>query len=259
MVVIYDSGVGGLTSLVALRRLCPRLDIAYFGDTAHVPYGNHSEKTIRRYAEGMLNAAAPLCPEAVLIACGTVSSVCLPELRGRYPFPLYGILEAGAEAALNAAKNGRIAILGTEATIRKGTLARLLHGKRRGLSLKGLACPLFVPLAECGYTDPADPIPRMIAIRMLAPLAAFKPEAILLGCTHFPWLSRVIAPLYPEAALIDCGGAAAEALAPRLTSTREAGKTVFYLTEDAPGFQRTAEKMCGAIPHGEYRELSLNE
>ncbi len=259
MVVIYDSGVGGLTSLFALRRLCPHIDVAYFGDTAHVPYGTHSEETICRYAEAMLNAAAALSPEAVLVACGTVSSVCLPQLAEKYPFPIHGILEAGAEEALRAAPGGRIALLGTEATIRKGTLARLLHQRRRGLSLRGVACPLFVPLVECGYTDPFDPIPRMVAIRMLAPLGSFSPEAMLLGCTHFPWLSRVIGPLYPKAKLIDCGKAAARRLVPHLKNTEEEGRTVFYLTEEASTFRRTAERICGKIPEGEYRALPQNE
>ncbi len=235
------------------------MNIAYFGDTAHVPYGTHSEETIRRYAEAMLRAAATLSPEAVLVACGTVSSVCLPQLAEKYPFPIYGILEAGAEEALRAAPHGRIALLGTEATIRKGALASLLHKRRKGLRLRGIACPLFVPLVECGYTDPFDPIPRMVAIRMLAPLGGFSPEAILFGCTHFPWLSRVIGPLYPKAKLIDCGRAAARCLAPNLINTEEEGKTVFYLTEEPSSFCRTAERIMGKVPEGEYRALPYNE
>ena len=122
MVGVFDSGVGGLTALAALRRAAPLCDILYLGDTARVPYGGRDAATVCRYAAEALSYLSAFSPTAVLVACGTVSSVFLPEAPP-YPFPLVGIVEAGARAAVAAAPSGRVAVLGTEATVRSGRFA----------------------------------------------------------------------------------------------------------------------------------------
>ncbi len=256
MVGIFDSGIGGLTALNALRKDYPLCDIAYFGDTAHLPYGSRSEGTIARYAAAAISTLASLSPEAVLVACGTVSTVCLPELAAGYPFPVYGITEAGTAAALAAAPHGKIAVLGTEATIRAGGFSRRILARRPDAILTCLACPIFVFLAESGMNRPDDPVARLAVLRTLAPLLADPPEAILLGCTHFPWLSGLIAPLFPEATLIDCGAAAARALGRQLRVPAGQGRTRFYITDSAAAFQNAAYAVSGRRPDGEFFEVT---
>lgn len=259
MVGIFDSGVGGLTALRALRRFCPGCDISYFADTAHVPYGSRSERTICRYAAAGLSTLSSLSPEAVLVACGTVSTVFLPRNGNRYPFPVCGIVEAGTAAALAAAPHGKIAVLGTEATVLNGAFCRSLEEHRRDVSVVSLSCPLFVTLAECGMTDPDDPLPRLVAERTLSPLYDFDPEVILLGCTHFPWLLRVIAPLFPHAFVIDCGAEAAKNLSLRLSEPGGCGRTCFYVTDNAPSFRRRAENLLGPLSGAEFFEIPPND
>ena len=244
-----------MTALAALRRFCPLCDVAYFGDTAHLPYGSRSEGTIMHYATAAVSTLAALSPEAVLVACGTVSTVCLPKLAEGYRFPVFGIAEAGTAAALAAAPHGRIAVLGTEATIRTGVFSRMILARRPDAVLTCLACPMFVFLAESGMNRPDDPIARLAVARTLAPLLSNPPEAILLGCTHFPWLSSLISPLFPDAALIDCGAAAARALSLRLRFPAGQGKTCFYITDSAAAFQRAARAVSGRVPEGEFFEV----
>ena len=258
MVCLYDSGVGGLTALAALRRVAPLCNVLYLGDTARVPYGTHDAPTVRRYARAALSYLSALQPSAVLVACGTVSTVFLPSVSpGLYRFPLFGVAEAGVRAAVAAAPHGRVAVLGTEATVRCGYFEAGLRAAMPHAAVTSLACPLFVALAECGLTDPADPIPAMVAERLLAPLFPKRPEAILLGWTHFPWLAPHIARLFPDAILIDCGEAAVRELAPLLAGEGGEGRTEYLVTEGADSFRRVAERMIGHPVGDPVREITL--
>lgn len=245
MIAVYDSGVGGLTALRALRRLLPRCDAVYLGDTARVPYGTRDAATVLRYAAEALDYLADLSPAAVLVACGTVSTVALPTLAPRYPFPVLGVAEAGVRRAVAAAPCGRVAVLGTEATVRSGYLEARLSALLPGAKIASVACPLFVALAECGMVDAADPLPRLVVERMLTPLLSLDPEAILLGCTHFPWLSPHIARLFPAATLVDCGAAAATELFPLLSGEEGEGRTEYLVTDGGEAFLRAARRMTG--------------
>ncbi len=243
MVCIYDSGVGGISTLVALRRLLPSVDVCYLGDTARVPYGTRDAATVCRYAAEALDYLSALMPEAILVACGTVSTVALPRIGYRYPLPVYGVAEAGIRAAA-AGGYRRLAVLGTEATVRSGTFARRLRELCPTAEVRSVACPLFVALAEAGLTGADDPIPRLVAERTLSPLFDFAPEAILLGCTHFPWLSSHIRRLFPAVHLINCGEAAAAALAPTLCERGE-GICRFLVTDGGEAFLRTYRRLTG--------------
>ena len=243
MVCIYDSGVGGLSTLAALRALCPAADVVYLGDTARVPYGPRDAATLCRFATEALDYLAALSPEAILVACGTVSTVALPHLSGRYSIPVLGVAEAGIRVAA-AGDYHRLAVLGTEATVKSGTFACRLAELCPTAAVRSVACPLFVSLAEAGLVAEDDPTPRLVAERTLAPLFDFAPEAILLGCTHFPWLSAHIGRLFPAAHLINCGEAAAAALAPLLGQGGR-GTTRFLVTEGAEAFLRTYRRLTG--------------
>ncbi len=255
MLAVYDSGVGGLTALAALRAAAPQADVLYLGDTARVPYGTHSASTVCRYAREVLAYLSAFSPEAVLVACGTVSSVFLPT-AGAYPFPLYGIVEAGARAAAALAPTGRIAVLATEATVRSGVFAARLAALAPRARVTSLACPLFVALAECGIIGRDDELPHRAAARLLAPLSAFSPEVILLGCTHFPWLIPHIAPLFPRATLVDCGAAAARLLA-GTPLQKGNGRVEYHVTDGRASFLRAVHRITGASVSDTVREVTL--
>ncbi len=191
---VFDSGVGGLTVLRALRAALPAESYLYLGDTARLPYGTKSEHTVARYA---LQAADELVERGIkclVVACNTASAAALPALQQRYPeLPVIGVIEPGARAACAASRNGRIAVLATESTVRAGAYTRAIARVRPDAEVTAIACALFVALAEEGWTEGA--VAKAAAERYLAPLragGAGASDALVLGCTHFPVLLPVI-------------------------------------------------------------------
>lgn len=256
MICVYDSGVGGLSTLCALRRLAPTVDALYLGDTARVPYGTRSTAAICRFADAALSYLEAQRPSAVLCACGTVSTVYLPNSRA-FAFPVMGVADAAVDAALAASPSGRIAVLGTAATVRSGYFEARIRARRPDAAVYSLACPLFVALAECGMSAVDDPIPALAAWRLLSPLGDLGIEAVILACTHFPWLSSHIARAMPRAVLIDCGAAAASALAPILAAEEGSGRVEYRVTDDPRGFAEVAERMMGRPLDGAVKEIAL--
>jgi glutamate racemase len=177
---VFDSGVGGLTVLQALRQRLPGEDYLYLGDTARLPYGSKSAATVQRYA---LNAAAHLVRHGIkllVVACNTASSYALDEVAAASPVPVVGVVEPGVRAAL-ATGIRRVGVIGTEGTIRSGAYQRALERADRGLAVDAVACPLFVPLAEEGWGD--HPVTDQVADIYLRPLLDWGAEALILGCT----------------------------------------------------------------------------
>ncbi|MBM4279371.1 MAG: glutamate racemase [Deltaproteobacteria bacterium] len=211
---VFDSGVGGLTVLRALQAALPDEPTVYLGDTARVPYGTRSAATVVRYA---LNNARTLVKRAdiklLVVACNTVSAVALDALRQDLPIPVVGVIEPGARAALAAVGrvDAGIGVLGTAGTVRSGAYPRALAQRGHTGVATAVAAPLFVPLAEEGWTD--GDVPRLVAARYLQALPA-DVEAVVLGCTHYPLLAPVIAlalaESHPRARVVD--GAAATAV-----------------------------------------------
>jgi glutamate racemase len=213
---VFDSGVGGLTVLRALRQRLPREAMIYLGDTARLPYGTKTGLTVERYA---LQATDHLVEQGIkllVVACNTASAHALPALRQRHPgLPVVGVIEPGAAAACRASAGGRIAIIATEATVRAGAYEQAIARLNPEARVASRACSLLVALAEEGWVD--DAIAEAVASRYLAPLfraAAPPPDCLVLGCTHFPLLrpaiERVIGETVP---LIDSGVAAADTVA----------------------------------------------
>src|SRR5579871_2897754 len=149
---VFDSGVGGLTVLKALWRRLPGESTVYLGDTARVPYGTKSAEVVTRYsvknAEFLLGKDIKL----LVVACNTASSVALPALESHLRIPVLGVIQPGAEAAVARTRAGRIAVIGTPGTIASGAYQKALSALRPGVSVTARACPLFVPLAEEGWT-----------------------------------------------------------------------------------------------------------
>jgi glutamate racemase len=192
---VFDSGVGGLTVLRALAAQLPAEDFLYLGDTARLPYGTKSPGSVVRYALQAADALIDRGVKALIVACNTASAVALPALRARHAgLPVIGVVEPGAAAAVAASASGRIAVIGTQATVRGGAYARAIAVLRPEAQVRAVACQLFVALAEEGWTEGA--IAQAVAQRYLQPLFSAGADApadtLVLGCTHFPLLRSVI-------------------------------------------------------------------
>src|SRR5689334_3323768 len=190
---VFDSGVGGLTVVRALRAVLPGEDITYLGDTARVPYGSKSPRTVEKYSLGCQQFLLARHVKLVLIACNTASANALPALVAASPVPVIGAVEPGAASALAATKTGHIGVIGTLGTVRSNAYAEAITARDGSAKLTALACPLLVPLAEEGWTH--DEIAVLVARRYLTELFAKDPaiDTLVLGCTHYPLLRDVLA------------------------------------------------------------------
>ena len=213
---VFDSGVGGLTVVRALRRELPGEHIVYLGDTARLPYGAKSPTTVLRYSLQNARFLLDRGIKQLVIACNTASAAALPELERHLPVPVLGAVSPGAAEAVTATRTGRIGVIGTLGTIRSSSYRRAIAALRPDVQVAAVACPLFVPLAEEGWTE--GDVPRQVALRYLGELFAALDgiDTVVLGCTHYPLLQ----PLLQEVArtltgravrLVDSAGAMARA------------------------------------------------
>ncbi len=247
---IFDSGVGGLTVFRAIEKLLPNESLIYLGDTARIPYGTRSVETVRRYS--LEDAAFILAKDikAIVIACNTVSALAADFLRERYAIPIIGVIRPGARRAAEQTRAGHIGVIGTEATVASGAYQRaILHCNDR-LTVSSVACPLFVPLAEEGWTD--HEVTRLVAQEYLASLRAEGVDTLVLGCTHYPILRPVIERVMGESVVcVDSSAAVADEVAQqlqRLSLARigaEPRSESFYVTDSAARFRRVAELFLG--------------
>jgi glutamate racemase len=193
-IAIFDSGVGGLTVAAAIAKRLPNERLVYLGDTARLPYGTKSAETVTRYAVQATRALMRFEPKLIVIACNTATAVALPALTEAYtPIPVVGVVEPGARAAVAASQAGMIAVIATEGTVRGGAYLRAIRALDAQTQVVQRACPLFVALAEEGWTS--GPVPELAATRYLEDIfGGFdRPDTLVLGCTHFPVLAGPIA------------------------------------------------------------------
>ena len=245
---VFDSGVGGLTVVGALRARLPRESILYLGDTARLPYGTKSEATVTEYTRRNLEFLHQRGVKAVVIACNTASALALPHLQSSRP--LWGVVEPGAaRAALQS--DGRVGVIATEATVISDAYGKALRALRPELEIWSVPCPLFVPLVEEGWHD--DPVTASVAERYLAPLRAQGVDTVVLGCTHYPLLLPVLTRvLGPEVELVDSGAAIAERVAEDLTRAGLARQSSappehhFCVTDAAERFGRLARRILSS-------------
>ncbi len=252
---VFDSGVGGLTVMAALRARLPAESILYLGDTARLPYGTKSEDTVTRYTRANLGFLLGRGVKAVVVACNTASALALPHLE--LPVPLWGVIEAGAEAALAATRGGRIGVIATESTVRSGAYPAALaalSAQGPGLEVVSQACPLFVPLVEEGWSG--DEVARLVAERYLRPLLSNGGiDTLVLGCTHYPLLATTIAAVVgPTVQLVDSAHAVAERVAQdleRLALVAPPGQIPelhVAVTDAGERFERIAREILGTAP-----------
>lgn len=186
---IFDSGIGGLTVLHEVARLLPNEDLVYLGDTARVPYGTKSADTVIRYSIENTRFLLAKNVKAVVVACNSASATSMSPLRAEFPLPILGVIEAGVEEALRRTRSGAIGVIGTYATVQSGQYETLL---RAGGAIQVISqpCPLFVPLAEEGWTD--NLVAEEVAKIYLEPFQRGAVDTLILGCTHYPLLEKVI-------------------------------------------------------------------
>ena len=188
---VFDSGIGGLTVVKALRDVLPNEQIFYLGDTARVPYGGKSASTVERYSLEMAEILADEGVKAIVIACNSASSVALPRLEQTFAMPVIGVIKPGAQAAIGATRNRQVGVIGTRATIKSGAYERALHALDAKIDISAQACPLLVPLIEEGWLD--DKLTDRVIARYLEPLVKKGIDTLVLGCTHYPLLAPAIA------------------------------------------------------------------
>lgn len=187
---VFDSGIGGLTVLKEILRSLPSEGTIYLGDTARVPYGTRSPETVTRYSFESTRFLIAKGVKLLVVACNTVSATSLEAIKGSVTIPVVGVIEPGARAAVGATANGRIGVIGTNATIRSNAYTRAIHGIDHRIEVFGLACPLFVPLVEEDWTG--GRIVEMIAETYLKALKTSGIDTLVLGCTHYPLLKDVL-------------------------------------------------------------------
>lgn len=187
---VFDSGVGGLTVAREIMRQIPEERIVYFGDTARVPYGSKSRDTILRYSRQIVRFLQSQGVKAIVIACNTASAYALDEVAAEADIPVIGVINAGARTAVAATRNGRIGVIGTEATVGSGIYTKVMRELKPEIQVIGKACPLFVPLVEEGLLH--DSVTDEIASRYLSVLKNKYIDTLVLGCTHYPLLRSTV-------------------------------------------------------------------
>lgn len=241
---IFDSGIGGLTVYKAIRKHFREEDLVYFGDTARVPYGPKSPKTIIEYS--LQNARFLLQHQIkiLVVACNTSSSVALPELQKITHIPIIDVIQPGAEQAVLNTRNGNIGVIGTEGTIRSNSYTKAITNINKDISVFSKACPLFVPLAEEGWHD--NKIVEDIASEYLTELIHHKIDTLVLGCTHYPLLKDVIQKVVgKEVVLVDSAEAITVYLNRLLPVEQDgiSGKDEFYVSDNENKFSLLAGKI----------------
>lgn len=187
---VFDSGVGGLTVAREIMRQIPNERIVYFGDTARVPYGSKSQKTIIRFSRQIIRFLRTKHVKAIVVACNTVSALALETIQPELDIPIIGVLKPGAKVAAETTKNGKIGVIATESTIESGMYTDVIQSHNPHAQVLGKACPLFVPLVEEGWTK--DPVTYEVANRYLEPLLQSGIDTLIMGCTHYPLLRSTL-------------------------------------------------------------------
>lgn len=259
---VFDSGMGGLTVLAELVRSLPGEDFVYVGDTARIPYGSRSPRTVQRYSEEVAGYLLREDIKYLVIACNTATANAETLLRETLPVPVLGVIRPGVDALLARTKNRRVGVIGTRSTIKSAAYEAEILRRDPGISVFSRACPLFVPLVEEGWIDKR--ITGLVIQEYLSELVREEVDSIVLGCTHYPLLQKAIRTEFPALELIDSSVEMARAvkadLALRgLESGKSAqGKVRIDLT-DVTEQMESLEKLFFGMPFQAVREVKLAE
>ena len=246
---VFDSGLGGLTTVREIQRIMPGEDIVYFGDTGRVPYGTRSRETIIRYTKDDIDFLLKHDIKFVIAACGTASSVALPVLKDKYDIKIMGVLESACKKAVEVTKNGRIGVIGTSGTIKSGKYEEIIKSIDPKMEVFSNACPMFVPLVENGYAESEAAL--LIAKDYLTSLKEADVDTLILGCTHYPLLTKVISAIMGEGVtLLSPGALAAEEAKEYLRKEgllcdKENGNSEFYVSDSVETFTQLGSTFLG--------------
>jgi glutamate racemase len=251
---VFDSGVGGLTVFKEILRLLPEEELVYLGDTARVPYGTKSPRTVLRYA---LEAAAFLVEQRVkmlVVACNTASSVALSALEEHFSLPVVGVIDPGARKAASITRNRKVGVIGTEGTIKSGAYTRAIHALNPGIEVFASSCPLFVPLVEEGWAE--HPVAHLTAQEYLNPLLNQDIDTLVLGCTHYQLLKSTLRMILGERVeLVDSAEETALMVAGllrkhKLSNLGRPGNPRFFVTDVPTRFERVGGAFLGTSLRG---------
>ena len=248
---VFDSGMGGLTVVREMMSQLPNESIIYFGDTARVPYGPKSPDTVLRYSREIVGFLEKQGVKAIVIACNTATAHALPALREEIGIPLLGVIEPGARAAVAVTKTNRVGVIGTAGTIKSGAYEKEIKKLLPEAFVFSQSCPLFVALAEEGWTD--DEVTTIIADRYLTPVAEANTDTLVLGCTHYPLLKGAIGRVVGrQVRLIDSAEETARETAEILRDGKLEAETTNqaryrFIASDAPEhFLRVGQRFLGS-------------
>lgn len=240
---VFDSGIGGLTVVRALRSAFPLRDILYVGDTARVPYGNKSAETVQAYCREIIGFLESRGAERIMAACNTASALAVGVLEKECRVPLHGMIESGVKAAL-AVQEGPVGVIGTSATIASGAYQNALAKARPGLRVVAQATPLLVPLVEEGWLE--GEVTEKVAWQYLEPLIRVKIRVLVLACTHYPLLKGVLGKILGSGVrLVDSSEACAEELKATEAKRAEKGDLKIFLTDEPGPFLGRVEGFLG--------------
>lgn len=262
---VFDSGLGGLTVVKELKKQLPHEDIIYFGDTGRVPYGTRGRETITDYACQDINFLLEHKVKMIIAACGTVSAILPQKIVSALPVLYSGVLVPAAQAACVASINGKIGVIGTSATIKSGAYGKAIRSIRTDAVITGNSCPLFVPLVENGYTSFDNTVTRMVAEDYLKLFGQSEIDTMILGCTHYPIISSIIADILgPSVRLINPGEETARFAAALLTKEHLLnyqeipGECRYYVSDSADTFVESGSLFLGENISAKVEKISID-
>lgn len=249
---IFDSGLGGLTALSVFTRLKPCENIIYFGDSGRMPYGDKTVQELKRFAMEDLAFLKSHAIKALLVACGTLSSVAMEELQQTAGVPVVGVIHPAVQALVTETRTGRVGIIATNAAVRNGAYEAAVRRACPELEITVQACPEFAPMVDAGIFHPEDPQVKRAVEKNLRIMKEHQVDALLLGCTHYPALSPAIsAYLGEEVRLVSNSAESAQALAELIddgsvtAGDAMPGTLAFYTSGDGAVFSKGAEELLG--------------
>lgn len=259
---VFDSGMGGLTVLSELKRRLPGEDFVYLGDTARVPYGSRSSRTIQRYSLEVAEYLMRYQIKMLVIACNTATAHAEAILKEKFPIPVLGAIRPGVEALLSRTMNRRVGVIGTRSTIKSDQYGILIRKMSEDTEVFSKACPLFVPLVEEGWTDKR--VTSQVIHEYLSEIVREEVDTVVLGCTHYPLLKDAIQKEYPLLHLIDssvemAAAAERELIAAQLKRDASAGGKVRILLTDVTDQMERLEKLFFGMSFISVEEVVIGD
>lgn len=259
---VFDSGLGGLTAVKELMKILPNESIIYFGDTGRVPYGTRSNETIVKYVRQDIKFLLTHQVKAIVAACGTASSVALEQLKSEFSIPLIGVLEPVCQAAVAKTKNQKIGVLGTPGTINSGSYKKGIQALMPEATVFQQACPMFVPLVENGYLE--SEATYIIAREYLEDFIKNEVDTIILGCTHYPLLEKVITDIVGKNVSIINAGYETALYTKKildenkmLSDNSDIGCNQYYVSDDKEKFSHLGGMFLGCPIESEVKKIDI--